>query len=92
MSTRKKLTRLRRKEVKDPQLRVETLALERMLEIDPLNAFCYERLAELYEKMGKHDSAVYAAREAIRLDPTVKNKLRLEDLEERRKGGSLFKL
>ena len=83
---KKKVKRLRLREVKGPRLRVEALALERMLEIDPLNAFCYEQLTDVYEKMGRTDRALHAAREAIRLDPTVKNKLRLEDLEARQKG------
>lgn len=75
-----KRARQKQEPEQDRHLRVDALALERMLEIDPLNAFCFERLSELYEKMGKPDRALHAAREAARLDPTVKNRLRVEDL------------
>ncbi len=78
---KKQLKRPRMQHGKNQHLRVEVLALERMLEIDPLNAFCLERLSELYEKMGKADRALQAARGAVKLDPTVKNKLRVEDLK-----------
>ena len=79
---KKKLRRRRPKygAPKNQHLRVEALALERMLEIDPLNAFCFERLSEVYEKMGKPDRALLAAREAAKLDPTVKNQSRVEEL------------
>jgi tetratricopeptide (TPR) repeat protein len=63
------------------RLRIEAKALERMLEIDPLNAFCFERLSEIYEKTGEYARALEAAREAAKLDPTVKNRLRAEELE-----------
>ncbi len=78
---KKKLRRPRPKHAgKKQPLEVEALALERMLKIDPLNAYCFERLSELYEKMGKPDRALGAAREAQKLEPTVKNKLRVEEL------------
>lgn len=78
---KKKLRRPRPKYAgKKQPLEVEALALERMLEIDPLNAYCFERLSEIYEKMGKSDRALGAAREALKLEPTVKNELRVEEL------------
>lgn len=78
---RKKLRRLKPRLVKKHPLQDEAAALERMFERDPLNAFCLEKLSELYEKMGEHDKALEAARRAAGLDPTVKNKWRAEDLE-----------
>jgi len=83
---KKKPRHRRLKAAKHPQLRVEAAALKRMLQIDPLNAFCFEKLSEIYEKMGKPGNALHAAREAIRLAPTVENKSRLEELK--RKGYS----
>ena len=83
---KKKPRRPRPKTDKHPHLRVEALALERMLQIDPLNAFCYEKLSELYEKMEEPAKALHAAREAVRLDPSIENKSRLEELQ--RKGHS----
>ena len=78
---RKRLRRRRPKIVKKQRGHPEVAALERMLEQDPLNAFCHERLSEIYEQIGKDDKALAAASEAARLDPTVKNKLRVEDLK-----------
>jgi hypothetical protein len=78
---KKKLRRPRPKYVhKNYHLGVEAMALQRMLEIDPLNAYCFERLSEIYEKMGKPDRALHAAREAYKLEPTVKNGSRVEEL------------
>jgi len=77
---KKRHRRPRPKTDKHPHLRVEALALERMLQIDPLNAFCYEKLSELYEKMEDPVKALHAAAEAVRLDPSIENKSRLEDL------------
>lgn len=73
----------RRKAGGNPHLSVEIMALKRMLQIDPLNAFCFERLSELYEKIGEHDSALRAAQEAVRLDPSVPNRQRLDELQKK---------
>jgi len=61
--------------------RAEAAALEHMLEQDPLNAFCLEKLSEIYDEMGKKERALEAAQEAFRLDPTMRNKWRVEDLK-----------
>jgi len=78
---RKKLLRLKPKIVKKHPLQDEVAALERMFVQDPLNAFCLEKLSELYEEMGEHDKALAAASQAAKLDPTMKNKWRAEDLQ-----------
>ncbi len=81
---RKKIRRLYRRRPKiekNPHLRAEAAALEQMLKRDPLNAFCFEKLSEIYEKMGDRSRALEAAYAASRLDPTMKNQWRVEDLE-----------
>ena len=78
---RKKLRRRRPKTAKKHPLHAEAAALEEMLTQDPLNAFCHEKLSEIYEKMGENDKALLAAREAAKLDPTMKNRWRVEDLK-----------
>jgi len=65
---------------KHHHLRVEAQAMERMLKIDPLNAFCYERLSKIYEKLGDPDRALATADEAVKLDPSVGNRARVEEL------------
>ena len=97
---RKKLLRQyrrwRRKTEKKHPRSAEAEALKHMLERDPLNAFCLEKLSEIYGEMGENDKALEAAREAFKLDPSVKNKLWVEDLEKeihakkRRKNGWNF--
>lgn len=77
---RKKARSLKPKDPRHQQLHVEIKALERMLTLDPLNTFCHEKLSELYEKMGRLDLALKDAREAARLDPSVKNRGRVEEL------------
>ncbi len=90
---RKKLLRRRPKAAKKHPRYAEAAALERMFAQDPLNAFCPEKLSEIYEEMGEHDKALAAAEQAARLDPSVKNKWRAEDLgkeiseKKKRKGG-----
>lgn len=84
---KKKLRRPRLKHFnKNHSLLVEAAAMERMLKIDPLNAFCYERLSEIYENMGKPDRALAAAKEAVKLDPAVGNKSRVEELKRHMSG------
>lgn len=78
---RKKLRRRRPKAVNDNPRQAEIEALRRMFSQDPLNAFCLEKLSEIYEEMGQHDKALAAASEAAKLDPTMKNKWRAEDME-----------
>ncbi|MHB0996645.1 MAG: hypothetical protein ACYC2I_09780 [Elusimicrobiales bacterium] len=68
------------------QLSIEIAALQNMLKIDPKNTFCHEKLSELYEKLGKLDLALGAARAAAAQDPTVANRCRVEELEEKAAG------
>lgn len=64
------------------RLRDEALALEWNIAKDPSNGAYYERLSEVYEKMGKKDRALEAAKAAAKLDPAVSNALRVKHLEE----------
>ena len=90
---RKKIRRRRPKAAKKHPRYPEAAALEQLFRQDPLNAFCVEKLSEIYEEMGDHDKALAAAEQAARLDPSVKNKWRAEDLRKElqekktRKGG-----
>lgn len=77
---RKKILRRRPKAAKKHPRYAEAAALERMFSQDPLNAFCPEKLSEIYEEMGEYDKALAAAEQAAKLDPSVKNKWRAEDL------------
>ena len=78
---RKKLRRLRPKAVKTNPRQSEIEALARMFRQDPLNAFCLEKLSEIYEETGEYGKALAAAYEAAKLDPSMKNKSRIEDLK-----------
>ncbi|HAT72173.1 MAG TPA: hypothetical protein DCS63_05095 [Elusimicrobia bacterium] len=69
------------------RLRDEALALEWNITKDPANGAYYERLSEVYEKMGKTRRALEAAREAEKLGPSVKNALRIKYLERDRLSG-----
>ncbi len=84
---RRKAAAVRPANIANPHLLAEIASLERMLQRDPLNAFCHEKLSELHEKLGRRDLALRAARAAADLDPTVKNRLRVEELEKGSKGG-----
>jgi len=88
---KKKIVRRRTKAKKRHPLYAESVALEHMLELDPLNAFCFEKLSEIYEKMGRIDKALEAARGAVRLDSTINNQWRVEDLTARYPGKSAVK-
>lgn len=78
---RKKLLRRRLKAVKINPRHAEIEALERMFRQDPLNAFCLEKLSEIYGETGDYGKALAAAYEAAKLDPSIKNKSRIEDLK-----------
>lgn len=78
---RKKLLRLRPKAGKKHPRHSEIEALERMFRQDPLNAFCLEKLSEIYGETGEYGKALAAAYEAAKLDPSVKNRSRIEDLK-----------
>lgn len=79
---RKKLLRLRPKAVKKNPRYAEIEALERLFRHDPLNAFCLEKLSEIYGETGEYGKALAAAYEAAKLDPSIKNKSRIEDLKQ----------
>src|SRR3989338_5940879 len=78
---RKKLLRRRPKAAEKHPRHPEIEALERMFRQDPLNAFCLEKLSEIYEETGEYGKALAAAYEAAKLDPSMKNKSRIEDLK-----------
>ena len=63
--------------------RAEARLLERYTARDPANAAYFERLSEVYEKLGEKEKALGAARTAARLDPAVKNAWRVKMLEEK---------
>lgn len=78
---RKRLRRVRVKIAKAHPRQSEVAALERMFTLDPLNTFCLEKLSEIYEEMGEYEKALTAANGAAKLDPSVKNRCRVEDLQ-----------
>jgi len=90
---RKKILGRRPEAAKRHPRYAEAAALEELFRQDPLNAFCPEKLSEIYEEMGEHDKALAAAEQAARLDPSVKNKWRADDMKKelqgkkRQKGG-----
>ncbi len=63
--------------------RAEARLLERHIKNDPANAAYFERLSEVYEKLGEKEKALAAARMAARLDPAVRNTWRVKMLEEK---------
>ncbi len=63
--------------------RAEARLLERYVANDPANAAYFERLSEVYEKLGEKDKALAAARMAAKLDPAVRNAWRVKMLEEK---------
>ena len=65
------------------RLRAEARLLERHLSKDPANAAWFERLGEVYEKLGEKEKALTAARMAVKLDPAVRNAWRVKTLEEK---------
>jgi tetratricopeptide (TPR) repeat protein len=62
------------------RLEGEINALRAMLARDPQNAFCHERLSEIYELEEDYAQSLEEARAALKLEPTERNRLRLEDL------------
>lgn len=65
------------------RLRAEARLLEWHLSKDPANAGWFERLSEIYEKLGEKEKALTAAKMAAKLDPTVRNDWRVKMLEEK---------
>lgn len=64
------------------RLRAEVRLLELSIENDGTNAACFERLSEIYEKLGEKEKALATARKAAELDPAVRNTWRVRQLEE----------
>jgi hypothetical protein len=50
---------------------------------DPSNAAYYGRLCDIYAKLGEKAPALEAARMANKLEPTARNRVRIEQLQER---------
>jgi hypothetical protein len=67
-------------------MRIEMRVLSHHSANDPANAMYFERASELFEKLGETENAAAAARRAVKLDPTVRNTWRLEQLEDLLKG------
>jgi len=63
--------------------RAEVRLLESHIAKDPSNAAYFERLSEVYEKLGEKESALAAAKMAAKLDPAVRNDWRVKQLEEK---------
>ncbi len=63
--------------------RAEARLLEIHIAKDPDNPAYYERLSEVYEKLGEKEKALAAARRAAELDPAVKNTWRVKQLEDK---------
>ncbi len=64
--------------------KAEVRLLEHHISKDPSNAAWYERLSEVYEKLGEKERALETARLAAKLEPTVRNAWRVKHLEEGR--------
>lgn len=77
---RESLYKLERRRVTH-RLRAEVRLLNMHISKDPSNAAYYVRLAELGEKLGDRPTAAGAAAMAFKLEPTVRNRLRLEQLQ-----------
>lgn len=63
--------------------RAEVRLLEGHIAKDPANAAYFERLSEVYEKLGEQEDALTAAKMAVKLDPAVRNTWRVKQLEEK---------
>jgi len=61
--------------------RAEIRLLEHHIKQDPANAAYFERLSEVYEKLGENRKALEAARMALELHPDVRNSWRVKQLE-----------
>ena len=60
--------------------RAEVRLLEYHIGKDPANAAYFERLSEVYEKLGEKEKALEAARMAAELHPDVRNTWRVKQL------------
>lgn len=61
--------------------RAEVRLLEYHITKDPSNAAYFERLSEVYEKLGDKEKAMAAARRATEIAPDVRNTWRVKQLE-----------
>ncbi len=64
------------------RLRAEMSLLADQVQADPSNPVWFERISELYEKLGDTERALEAARRAAALDPAVARTWRVKKLEE----------
>jgi len=68
------------------KIRHRLLAEVRLVNIyickDPANAAYYGRLCDIYAKLGEKGPALEAARMANKLEPTTRNRLRIQQLQE----------
>ncbi len=85
---RESLYRLRAKRMRHRRL-AEIRLLNAHIAKDPSNAVYYERLSEVFERLGETGEALEAARMAAKLDPAVRNQWRVRQLEESRPRGSV---
>lgn len=65
----------------DHRRRAEVRLLEYHITKDPANAAYFERLSEVYEKLGEREKALAAARHATKIAPDVRNTWRIKQLE-----------
>lgn len=64
------------------RLRAEIRLVNIYISKDPSNTAYYGRLCDIYAKLGEKGNALEAARMACKLEPTARNRLRVEQLEE----------
>ena len=64
------------------RLRAEIRLINIYISKDPSNTAYYGRLCDVYAKLGEKKNALEAARMAYKLEPTARNKVRIEQLEE----------
>ncbi len=63
--------------------RAEVRLLNIYIAKDPSNAAYYTTLSRLYERLGEKEQALEAAKMALKLEPTARNRCRIEELEGR---------
>ena len=65
-----------------PRLRAEVRLVNIYISKDPANAAYYGRLCDIHAKLGEKALALEAARMANKLEPTARNRVRIEQLLE----------
>ncbi|OGR78847.1 MAG: hypothetical protein A2X32_08340 [Elusimicrobia bacterium GWC2_64_44] len=64
------------------RLRAEARLVNIYISKDPANAAYYGRLCDIYAKLGEKAPALEAARMANKLEPTARNRVRIQQLQE----------